>query len=254
MRNTALLLSYEGTAYHGWQIQKDEPTVQQTLSEAIKKLTGSWPSPELTGCGRTDAGVHALNYVANFHHDSTVPAERMPYALLPFLPPDISVKAAREVPDDFNARFSCIKKEYCYRIYSAPFPDPFKRDRACFTTYPLDVERMNAAARLVEGRHDFAAFRATGGSAKTSVRTVFSCRVEQEEDQTAVYISADGFLYNMVRIIAGTLLYVSAGKIEPESITDIIEGRQRTSAGITMPPQGLYLRRVWYGEREGLDF
>lgn len=254
MRNTALLLSYDGTAYHGWQIQKDNATVQQTLSEAIRKLTGEWPAPELTGCGRTDAGVHAENYVASFHHDSTVPAGRIPYALLPYLPPDISVRAARDVPEDFSARFSCVKKEYCYRMYSAALPDPFRRNRALFTTYPLDTEKMSAAAAAVEGRHDFTAFRASGATTKTTVRTVCSCRVEREGDEARLYISADGFLYNMVRIIAGTLLYVSAGKLGVGDIESVIEGRRRTDAGMTLPPHGLYLKRVWYGEREGLDF
>ena len=238
MRNIALLIRYDGTAYHGWQMQKNASSVQATLSDAIEKLTGARPIPELSGCGRTDAGVHALNYVANFESECTVPADRFHLAIAPFLPGDISVMAAKDAPEDFHARFSCEKKEYVYRIYTAPVPDPFFRNRAYYFPRATDIELMNRAASHYIGEKDFRVFCASGATTKTSVRTVYDCRVEKNGNETSIYVQANGFLYNMVRIMAGTLLYVSEGKIQPDAIPGIIEKGARADAGITLPACG----------------
>ena len=162
------------------------------------------------------------------------------------LPDDIAVLAAIEVPDDFNAILSCVKKEYVYRIMNTRIRDPFLQKRVCFYPAPLDIERMKAAGRAFEGTHDFAAVRSVGTQTKTTVRTVHWCRAEREGDEITVAVCADGFLYNMVRAIVGTMVYASHGKLEPEEIPALLEKGDRRLTGPTMPPQGLYLNRVWY--------
>lgn len=247
MKNIVLFLRYDGTNYHGWQSQKNGTTVQEVVSEAIRRLTGQPPLPELHGCGRTDAGVHALHYVANFHSATTIPVDRLPYALKPYLPADVACYDACAAPEDFHARFSCLEKKYVYKLYSARIPDPFLINRAYFTPMPLDVGLMREAAARIVGTHDFACFRASGFTSKGSVRTVFSCSVDTHDDQTvSVSVSADGFLYNMVRIIAGTLFYVGIGKFLPEDIDHMLASRDRLTAGVTLPPHGLYLESARY--------
>ncbi len=249
MRNIAIRLAYDGTAYHGWQTQAGLPTVQQTLERAVEK-TVQHPV-HVTGCGRTDAGVHALSYCANFRTDCAIPVQRIPLALNSRLPADIAVSAAVEVPEDFNAIGSCIQKEYVYRIHNSRIRDPFLDCRACFWPAPLDVERMDAAAAAFVGRHDFAAVRSVGTPTKTTVRTVRWCRAERRGDMISVAVCADGFLYNMVRAIVGTLVYASDGKLAPEDIPALLDAGDRRLAGPTMPPQGLYMRRVWYEGEAG---
>ena len=236
MRNIALKLRYDGSAYHGWQVQKFDVSVAATVEKALSKVCGH--PVRVTGCGRTDAGVHALNYCANFRTESRIPVDRLPLAVNTRLPDDIAVLAAIEVPDDFNAILSCVKKEYVYRIMNTRIRDPFLQKRVCFYPAPLDIERMKAAGRAFEGTHDFAAVRSVGTQTKTTVRTVHWCRAERE--------GADGFLYNMVRAIVGTMVYASHGKLEPEEIPALLEKGDRRLTGPTMPPQGLYLNRVWY--------
>ena len=244
MRNIALLLSYDGTKFHGWQTQENAVSVQETLEIDLHRLTGE--EITLHGCGRTDAGVHAKNYVASFRTNCTIPADRFPAALRPLLPPDITVWEGKVVPEDFHARFSCVKKEYVYSFYTGPAPDPFLRRYAAYTPYPLRLEEMQKAAAYYVGTHDFAAFCASGSVVKSTVRNVFSSKVVQEGPLTRFYVSADGFLYNMVRIMAGTLLYVSLGKLAAEDVPSVLSGKRRVDAGITAPPQGLCLNRVWY--------
>jgi tRNA pseudouridine38-40 synthase len=253
MKNIAIAVKFDGSAYHGWQSQKNAVALQDVISEAIYKTTGEKPYPELTGCGRTDAGVHAVGYVANFKTDMRIPEEKFPLAILPKLPPDVSVVKAREVPPDFHARFSCLKKEYVYKIYHQNVPDPFLNRRAYFHPYPLDIDKMKKAAAYITGRHDFSAFRATGSAVKDCVRTVFSCEIKKKGKSVEIVVTADGFLYNMVRIISGTLLYVSDGKISADDMPAILESGDRTLAGITLPPHGLYLNRVWYGGKPGIN-
>ena len=244
MRNIALRLSYDGTNYHGWQTQKDDVTVQETLEQAVAKIVKH--PVHVTGCGRTDAGVHALSYCANFRTNGTIPIDRVPLALNSRLPEDIAVRDAVEVPEDFNAIGSCIRKEYIYRIHNSRLRDPFLDRGACFYPQELDVSRMAAAAEAFVGTHDFAAVRSVGTETKTTVRTVYWCRAVREGDIITVSVCADGFLYNMVRAIVGTLVYASYGKLEPEEIPRLLALGDRRLTGPTMPPQGLYMHRVWY--------
>ncbi len=244
MRNIALRLSYDGTSYHGWQVQKSEVSVAETLETALTKICGH--PVKTVGCGRTDAGVHALRYCANFRTDSTIPIGRFPLAVNSRLPADIAVTDAVEAPEDFNAIGSCIKKEYIYKILNRNIRDPFLENRVCFYPQHLDLERMQAAARAFEGRHDFRAVRSLGTETKTTVRTVHWCRAEKDGDLITVSICADGFLYNMCRAMVGTMVYASYGKLEPEDIPALLAAGDRRLTGPTMPPQGLYLNRIWY--------
>ena len=244
MRNIALRLTYDGSRYHGWQTQKEEITVQQTLEEAIEKCCGE--RRHVTGCGRTDAGVHALRYCANFKSDCRIPLEKLPLALNSCLPSDIAVLAACEAEENFNAIGSCIKKEYIYKIHNSNLRDPFLEKRAYFFPQRLDVEKMNAAARAFEGTHDFAAVRSVGTETKTTVRTVYWCSAAREGELITVRVCADGFLYNMARAMVGTMVYASYGKLEPGEIPALLEKGDRRLTGPTMPAQGLYLNRLWY--------
>ena len=244
MRNIALKLMYEGTAYHGWQVQKTEVTVAETLERGISKVCGE--PIKLVGCGRTDAGVHAEHYIANFRTSSRIPIDRLPFAINTHIPEDIVVMAAYEVEDDFNAIGSCIKKEYTYRIYNSRIKNPFYVHRAYFYPKRLDEEVMDRAARMFVGTHDFAAVRSVGTDVKSTVRTIYHCYVTRSGDLLELKVCANGFLYNMVRAITGTVLYAAEGKITPEDIPVILEKGDRTAAGPTVPPGGLYLTKVWY--------
>lgn len=243
-RNIALRLSYDGSRYHGWQVQKTEITVAETLEQALARVCGH--RVKVTGCGRTDAGVHALRYCANFRTDSRIPVERLPLAVNSRLPQDISVSAACEAAPEFNAIGSCIKKEYIYRIHNSRVRDPFLQDRACFYPAPLDIGLMQRAGRAFEGTHDFRAVRSVGTETRTTVRTVYWCEARREGDVITAAVCADGFLYNMVRAIVGTMVYASHGKLAPEDIPRLLELGDRRLTGPTMPPQGLYLSRIWY--------
>ena len=244
MRNIALRLKYDGSRYHGWQVQKNDITVCQTMEEALEKVCGH--PVKLVGCGRTDAGVHALRYCANFKSDCRIPPDRLPLAINSRLPADIAVTDAVEAPEAFNAIGSCIKKEYIYKIHNSNIRDPFLEKRVCFYPQHLNMELMQAAAKAFEGTHDFRAVRSEGTQTKTTVRTVYWCRAEKEGDIITVSICANGFLYNMCRAMVGTMVYASYGKLLPEEIPALLEKGDRRLTGPTMPPQGLYLNRVWY--------
>ncbi len=244
MKNIALKLMYNGAAYHGWQVQKDLPTVAETLEKALSSVCGG--RVKVTGCGRTDAGVHAERYVANFRTDSRIPCERLPLAVNTRLPEDIAVAAAFEVDEGFNAIGSCLKKEYTYRIYNSRIHDPFYVDRAYFYPKRLDEAVMDRAARAFEGKHDFRAVRSVGTETRTTVRTIYYCYVTRSADLLELKVCANGFLYNMVRAITGTALYAAEGKLTPEDIPAILESGNRTLAGPTVPPGGLYLTKLWY--------
>jgi tRNA pseudouridine38-40 synthase len=244
MRNIALRLRYAGTGYHGWQEQKNDITVAATVQQALEKICGH--PVKLTGCGRTDAGVHAERYCANFKTSSRIPADRLPLALNTLLPPDIAAVAAVDADPDFNAILSCIKKEYTYRIYNSRIRDPFYADRACFYPVKLNVGVMTEAASYFIGTHDFKAVRSVGTETKTTVRTVYWFDVAQEGQLLELHVCADGFLYNMARAMAGTLLYVSEGKIQPADIPRLLETGDRRLTGPTVPACGLYLTRIWY--------
>ena len=244
MRNIALKLMYNGTAYHGWQVQKNAATVCETLEKSLAQITGE--RVHLTGCGRTDAGVHAEHYVANFRTESRIPLDRLPFAINTHTPEDIMVKEALEVAEDFNAISSCIKKEYTYRIYNSRFKNPFYVNRAYFYPKHLDEEFLSRAAHMFVGTHDFAAVRSVGTETRSTVRTIYWCDVTRSGDLLELKVCANGFLYNMVRAITGTVLYAAEGKFLPEDIPAILESGDRRLAGPTVPPGGLYLTRLWY--------
>jgi tRNA pseudouridine38-40 synthase len=249
MRNIALCLRFDGARYHGWQLQKTDVTVSGTLEKALSRVCGE--NIRTVGCSRTDAGVHANRYCASFKTASGIPAERLPLAVNALLPPDIAVAAAIDAPEAFNAILSCVKKEYIYKIIASRLRDPFWTGRAHFYPRALDTDAMREAAGHFVGTRDFAAVRSVGTETKTTVRTVHWFEVAQRENAVALRVCADGFLYNMARAMAGTLLYVSEGKIAPRDIPGLLEARDRRRMGPTAPPWGLYLNRVWYGGAVG---
>lgn len=244
MRNIAMILMYEGTAYHGWQVQKNAVTVCETMERAATMVMGH--RVKITGCGRTDAGVHAKNYVANFRTDSRIPVERIPYAMNTHLPHDIVVREAFEVPEEFNSITHCVKKEYTYQVYNSRIRDPFYVNRACFYPKHLDEGVMQAAADRFVGTHDFAAVRSVGTDVKSTVRTCHYFTVERQDNLLSLRVCCNGFLYNMARAMCGTVIYAAEGKFPPEAITEILEQGDRTAAGPTLPPGGLYMTKLWY--------
>lgn len=250
MKNIALRLRYDGTAYHGWQVQKNDVTVAQTMEEALEKVFGE--RVKLTGCGRTDAGVHALRYCANCFSNTGIPVDKIPLAVNTRLPGDIAVTDACIVSDEFNAISSCIKKEYIYKILNSEIRDPFLESRVCFWPQRLDMDMISKAAEAFEGTHDFNAVRSLGTETKTTVRTVYWCRAEKEGSLITISICADGFLYNMCRAMVGTMVYAAYGKLRPENIPELLALGDRRLTGPTMPPQGLYLNRVWYEGPAGI--
>ena len=248
MRNVAITLKYLGTAYHGWQVQKTQVTVGETVEKAVAMVVGH--PVHVTGCGRTDAGVHARVYIANFRTTSRIPVGRLPYALNTHLPLDIVVTDAREVPEGFNAIGSCVKKEYTYLIYNSAIKDPFYVNRAWFYPKHLDEKVMQLAGSQFVGTHDFAAVRSVGTEVKSTVRTVYYYEVAREGDIISLRVCANGFLYNMARAMAGTVVYAAEGKFPPESVAEILERGARKAAGPTVPPGGLYMTQLWYDDGE----
>ena len=250
MRNIALKLMYNGTAYHGWQVQRNAVSVCETLRKALRQITGE--EVHLTGCGRTDAGVHAERYVANFRTESRIPLERLPFAINTHTPEDIAVSEALEVAEDFNAIGSCLKKEYTYLIYNSPIKDPFYVNRAWFYPKHLDETVMQRAAQQFVGTHDFAAVRSVGTEVKSTVRTVYHYEVERDGDLISLRVCANGFLYNMARAMAGTVVYAAEGKFPPEEVANILARGDRKAAGPTVPPGGLYMTQLWYDDGEAV--
>lgn len=246
MRNIKLTLAYDGANYHGWQLQAPEhgPTIQGVLEDKLQLLTKQ--PVRVQGAGRTDAGVHALGQVASFATESRIPAERFPLALNSVLPPEIVALEAGDVSAEFNARFSAVRKTYRYHIYHAQQPSPFWYRYAWHVPNKLDLAAMEEGARLLTGTRDFRSFCASGSPVKNFVRTVDACRVEREGNIIQISITADGFLYNMVRIIVGTLVEMGKGKRDPGEMPGIIDSRTRVAAGTTAPPQGLFLVSVEY--------
>lgn len=248
MRNLLLFLRFDGSAYHGWQVQENAVTVQQTLQDAIEAVFGA--RLPVIGCSRTDAGVHARMFCVNFRTDSRIPCARIPYALNAHLPDDVGVYDCRKVPDDFHARYSCVTKRYVYVIRNSPFRDPFSVGRAAVVPHPLDEEAMHRQAQAFLGTHDFASFAAAGGSVEDTVRTVRDVCVRRDGETVIFEVEADGFLYHMVRIMVGTLLDIASGKLPEGCIPDVLRSLDRTCAGATAPPQGLYLHSVQYDLRD----
>ena len=245
-RNIALKLMYVGTAYHGWQVQKNAVTVEETLEKALSTVVCH--PVKCTGAGRTDAGVHAETYIANFRTTSRIPCDRIPLAVNTRLPDDIVVVKATEVPEDFNAIGSCIKKEYTYRIYNSRLGNAFYVNRAWFYPKHLDEDVMQRAADCFVGTHDFSAVRAVGTDVRSPIRTVYYFNISRTGDLIECRVCANGFLYNMVRAMVGTCVYAAEGKFAPEEVSAILESKNRTAAGPTVPPGGLYMTKLWYDD------
>ncbi|MDN5293350.1 MAG: tRNA pseudouridine38-40 synthase [Eubacteriales bacterium] len=244
--NIKLVLAYDGTNYHGFQKQSGTklPTIQGILEEALRKLTRE--EIKVNGAGRTDAGVHARGQVVNFRTSARIPPARYVPALNGMLPPDIRVMAAEEVDESFHARYSARAKTYTYTIYNASLPDVFRRLYTWHVSVPLNVEAMRKGAAFLLGRHDFSAFQATGSSARNPVRHLMELTLTCQGPEICLTFTADGFLYNMVRNITGTLVEVGMGRRAPEEIAAILASRERRRAGICAPPQGLCLEKVYY--------
>lgn len=245
MRNLLLTIRYDGSAYHGWQVQKNAVTVQEAFQNALFRLLGE--NTDVKGCSRTDSGVHANMYCVSFKTDKTIPPANIAAALNAYLPKDIAALDCREVDDDFHARYSVKSKKYIYKIYNGKIRNPFLLKYAYHYRYPIDEQYLNKEAQAFVGAHDFSAFCCARSDVENTVRTVYSAGVERQRDTVIFSVEADGFLYNMVRIMAGTLLFVNEGKIPAGSLAGVIESGDRRRAGKTAPPQGLYLDRVDYG-------
>ena len=244
MKRILLTISYDGTNYSGWQKQKNAVTVQGEFDKACSTLFKT--DIESIGASRTDAGVHALGQRAVIDVDTSIPAEKIPLALNPLLPDDIVVTHAEEVGADFNPRFKALKKTYEYSIYNAPFRNPLYRNYSEYVRYELDLDSMRTACEAFVGEHDFRAFCASGNSSKTTVRTIHSLDIEKDGDFIKIRVTGNGFLYNMVRIIAGTLIYVGEGRIAPDDLPEIIASGDRRKAGKTAGPSGLVLVKIMY--------
>ena len=244
MKNYLLQISYNGCAYHGWQVQDNAVTVQEKLQDAIETVFGK--REDIKGCSRTDSGVHANKFCCSFKSEREIPADRIPSALNTSLPLDISVEKCTEVPLDFHARYDCRGKEYVYKIWNSNERNPFYNNLYYHYKYNIDADVLNQEAKAFIGEYDFSSFCAAGGSVEDKVRTVYDFRVERHGKEVFFIVSGNGFLYNMVRIMVGTLLEISSGKIGQGKIDEIIEAKDRSKAGFTAPPQGLYLNDVYY--------
>lgn len=239
-----MIVAYDGTNYCGWQIQPNGITIEQVLNEHLSRLLKE--DIKVTGASRTDAGVHSLGNVCMFDTNTRMPAEKISYALNQKLPEDIVVVDSCEVSDDFHPRFSKSRKTYEYRILNAKFRNPTRRLDTYFYHYPLDTEKMSEAAKYLIGEHDFASFCSANSQAQTTVRTIYDCTVSKTGDIITIRVTGNGFLYNMVRIIAGTLLYVGIGKLSVDDVRDILEKGDRKKAGKTLSAKGLHLIKVVY--------
>lgn len=247
MRRILLTLTFNGKKYCGWQVQKNGISVCETVQNSLEKLFGS--RPPLTGCGRTDSGVHAIRYYASFPIESSLSCHTITKAMGALLPADISVRSAAEVCGDFHPRYSALQKEYIYRIYTEKTRNPFYEGLSLFYPHELDISLLNKAAEYFVGKHDFSAFCTAGASVKDTVRNIYSLSIKPDVSDCSIVIisvKGDGFLYNMVRIIVGTLLYIAQGKISAEEISKIILSGDRKKAGPTALAHGLYLNEVWY--------
>ena len=246
MRNIKLLIQYDGAAFHGFQQQPNGDTVEAQLKAAILRILGE--AVTVYGCSRTDAGVHANAFCCNFKTDNNRSCDLLQRGLNAVLPPQIAVLSCEDAPLDFHARYDCLGKEYIYQIWNGKTRNPFLLDRALFYPFPLDAQLLHTQAQQFVGSHDFAAFCASGTSVKTTERTIYNCSVTRQGNLVTFTVCGNGFLYNMVRIMVGTLLDIQRGKIEKDTIGAILLSRDRERAGITAPPQGLFLNRVFYRE------
>jgi len=246
-RKFKLLIEYEGTRYHGWQVQPNGLTVQEVLQTCLKKITQEEGS--VVGSGRTDAGVHAEGQVAHFRTASTMTAQQFMMAFNSLLPYDIVIKKVAEVSDDFHAQRSAIRKTYRYTILNREYPSALKHNQCCFIQYPLDVKAMSQAKAYLEGMHDFSAFRASNCEARNPVREIYKIDISKKEDFITLEFDGNGFLKYMVRNIVGTLIMVGRNKMRVEEVKTILDSRDRNNAGPTARPYGLCLVEVFYDEK-----
>ena len=247
-RRFRLTVAYDGTAYCGWQVQPQVRTIEGELNRCLSELTGE--KIQVIGASRTDTGVHALGNIAVFDSATRIPAEKLPYAINQRLPEDIRVQKGEWVPDTFHPRRCASRKTYEYRIYSAPFPLPTVRLYSYFTYHRLELAPMQKAAALLLGEHDFTSFCSAKTEKENKVRTLYEGTVQQEGDFFLFRVTGNGFLYNMVRILAGTLLQMGQGSLQPEQIPAILAAKDRRKAGPTLPPEGLTLRKIQYESEE----
>lgn len=252
MRRIRLIIEYDGTNYVGWQTQPNGTAIQPLIERELKKVTGE--NVALHGSGRTDSGVHALAQVAHFDTDSLIPGEKFAYAINAGLNPDVRVIYSGDCPEDFHARFGAKKKHYRYSIFNSPHSSALFCDRALHIHGALDVGAMDRAAGMLEGEHDFAAFKSANSAVKSTVRTIYSSSVKKQGSMIYFDISGSGFMYNMVRILAGTLLEIGTGKRSCENVEQLINNRSRAEAGPTAPPCGLMLMRVQYEDFDTIDY
>jgi tRNA pseudouridine38-40 synthase len=248
MRNFKVFMSYRGTAYHGFQRQNNAYTVQQAVEEALSSLLGE--DTVIYGCSRTDTGVHARRFCFNFMTENTITCRGIVFGANSRLPDDISILSCEEISEDFHARYCCKGKEYEYIIHNSEIKNPFYMDTAYRSWYPINAELLDREAKAFVGRHDFKSFCSTDCTKENTVRTIYGFDVRREGELVIFRVSGDGFLYNMVRIMVGTLLHVNEGKLSEGAVEKLLLTRDRTLAGRTVPPQGLYLNRVYYeGEK-----
>lgn len=250
MKRVKLTVAYDGTDYHGWQIQNNGITIESELNRCLSELLGE--KIQVIGASRTDAGVHALGNVAVFDTECRMPAEKISYALNQRLPEDIRIQKSEEVAPDWHPRRCESRKTYEYRIYRGEFPMPVKRLYSYFIYHPLDVDSMRKAAALLEGEHDFRSFCQTGAQVESTVRTIYSVEIEEQGAELVIRVCGNGFLYNMVRIIAGTLIEVGRGSRRPEDMTAVLQAVDRSAAGPTAPAHGLTLVRYEFTEQQAV--
>ena len=248
MRRIKLIVAYDGTEYSGWQIQPEAPTIEMYLDKAIRELTGE--NVHVTGASRTDAGVHAYGNVAVFDTESTIPGDRFTFALNRFLPDSIVIQDSWEVSSDFHPRHCNTRKTYEYRILNTAVPLPQKRNFTWHVAGSIDIEKMKEAAVYIVGEHDFKSFCANRHMKKSTVRTIYEIAIEENDGILSIRYHGDGFLYNMVRILTGTLLEVGLGDRSLPEVRLALEGKDRSLAGFTAPPQGLFLVDVFYPAAE----
>ena len=244
MKRVKLVVAYDGTNYHGWQVQDNGITIEEVLNRTISELVQE--DIKVIGASRTDAGVHACGNVAVFDTESRIPGDKFSFALNQRLPEDIRFQESCEVDADFHPRYADTVKTYEYNILNRRFELPTKRLYAAFCYYPMDIERMNQAAAYLVGEHDFKSFCSAGAQVQTTVRTIYAVNVTKADDMVHIRITGNGFLYNMVRIIAGTLMQVGTGLMEPEQVKEILEARDRSKAGPTAVAKGLTLVEIRY--------
>lgn len=244
MRNLKIFMAYRGTNYHGFQRQENAITVQEIVENCLSKILNV--KTIIYGCSRTDTGVHALEYCFNFRTEKPISNIGVIRGMNTILPDDISILSCEEVSDDFHARYSCKGKEYIYKIHNSESKNPFAEDLAFHYRRPIDVELISEASKAFIGTHDFKAFCSTGSNKEITVRTIYDFSVTQNGSEIILLVKGDGFLYNMVRIMVGTLLFINEGKIKAEALPEIILSKDRSNAGKTAQPQGLYLSKIYY--------